>query len=72
MEGKAIPNFPWPIYNVAMYNCVVTCSHLPKLAKVDIKEKVELMGGCYVDSFVEKNTHLVAGSAKSQKYLVSS
>ncbi|KAG5858446.1 hypothetical protein JTB14_020052 [Gonioctena quinquepunctata] len=70
MEGKAVPNFPWPIYNVAMYDCIVTSSHLSKIIKMEIKAKVELMGGCYVDTLVAKNTHLVTGSAKSEKYLV--
>lgn len=72
MEGKAIPNFPWPIFNVAMYDCTVTCSYLSKIVKAEIKEKVEKMGGCYVDTLLAKNTHLVTGSAKSEKYLVSS
>lgn len=70
MEGKAIPNFPWPIYNVAMYDCIITCSHLSKIVKAEIKEKVEKMGGCYVDTLLAKNTHLITGSAKSEKYLV--
>ncbi|XP_057665915.1 DNA topoisomerase 2-binding protein 1-B isoform X1 [Diorhabda carinulata] len=71
MEGKPIPNYDWPIYNVAMYNCIVTCSHMSKIAKMSIKNKIEQMGGCYTDSLVEKNTHLVTGSAKSEKYLVA-
>ncbi|XP_023021117.2 mutagen-sensitive 101 isoform X1 [Leptinotarsa decemlineata] len=71
MEGKSIPNFPWPIYNVAMYDCIVTSSHLSKNIKMEIKTKVELMGGCYVDTLVAKNTHLVTGSAKSEKYLAA-
>lgn len=71
MKGQPIPNFDWPIYNVAMYDCIVTCSHLPKNIKLQMKTKIELMGGCYVDSLLEKNTHLITGSAKSEKYLVS-
>lgn len=70
MEGKQIPNFPWPIYNVAMYGCLVTCSYLSKVVKAEIKEKVEKMGGCYDDKLLSKNTHLITGSAKSEKYLV--
>ncbi|XP_050511327.1 DNA topoisomerase 2-binding protein 1 isoform X1 [Diabrotica virgifera virgifera] len=70
-EGKAIPNYEWPMYNVAMYNCIVTCSHLTKNHKMEVRNKVELMGGCYVDNLVEKNTHLVTGSAKSEKYLIA-
>ncbi|CAG9818278.1 unnamed protein product [Phaedon cochleariae] len=71
MDGKSVPNFPWPIYNVAMYNCIVTSSYLHKNVKMEIKSKVELMGGCYVDTLVSKNTHLVTGSAISEKYLAA-
>lgn len=72
MEGRPIPNYPWPIYNVAMADCVVSCSHLPKSTKAAIKEKVQLMGGCYFDDLTCKNTHLITESVKSEKYLVSS
>ncbi|XP_018580230.1 DNA topoisomerase 2-binding protein 1 [Anoplophora glabripennis] len=71
VEGKPIPNFPWPIYNVAMYKCIVTCSNLSKIKKMEIKEKVQLMGGCYIDTLVEKVTHLVTDSPKSEKYLAA-
>lgn len=71
VEGKSIPNFPWPIFNVAMYNCIVSCSHLSKIVKEEIKEKVEKMGGCYVDALLTENTHLITGGVKSEKYLVS-
>ncbi|KAJ8954963.1 hypothetical protein NQ318_000394 [Aromia moschata] len=71
MEGKAIPNFPWPIYNVAMYDCIVTSSNLSKSIKMEIKEKVQIMGGCYVDNLVEKVTHLVTDNPKSEKYLAA-
>ncbi|CAG9853524.1 unnamed protein product [Phyllotreta striolata] len=71
LEGKPIPNFDWPIYNVAMYDCIVTCSFLPKELKLEMKNKIQLMGGYYSESLVEKTTHLIAGSAKSQKYLTA-
>nr|CAH7737114.1 unnamed protein product [Callosobruchus chinensis] len=73
LEGKPIPNYPWPIYNVAMYNCIVTASCLlsPKKAKAAIKTKVELMGGCYSDDLITKTTHLVVGSVMSEKYLLA-
>lgn len=70
MEGRPIPNFTWPIYNVAMAKCVISCSHVSKARKLEIKEKVQLMGGCYTDNLMSNNTHLVTESVKSQKYLV--
>ncbi|KAJ3642726.1 hypothetical protein Zmor_025484 [Zophobas morio] len=69
MEGRSIPNFTWPIYNVAMSGVVVSCSHILKARKSEIKEKVQLMGGCYTDSLMSTNTHLVTESVKSEKYL---
>ncbi|KAK9879087.1 hypothetical protein WA026_003900 [Henosepilachna vigintioctopunctata] len=68
MEGKKIPNFQWPIYNVAMYNCFVTTSHLPKKSKIAISEKVQSMGGYYTDSLTENITHLISDSVKTAKY----
>ncbi|KAJ8920478.1 hypothetical protein NQ315_005346 [Exocentrus adspersus] len=68
MDEKPIPNYPWPIYNVAMYECIIACSNLPKIKKLEIKERVEIMGGCYVDTLVEKVTHLITDSPKSEKY----
>lgn len=70
MEGKPLPNFPWPIYNVAMYGCIITSSNLSKIKKMEIKDKVQVMGGCYIDTLAEKITHLVTDNPKSEKYLV--
>lgn len=70
-EGRPIPSFQWPIYNVAMRNCVVTCSHLPKKTKQEIRQKVERMGGIYTDTLVQKNTHLVTDTVLSEKYAVA-
>ncbi|KAJ8977282.1 hypothetical protein NQ317_015567 [Molorchus minor] len=39
--------------------------------KLEIKEKVQVMGGCYVDNLVEKVTHLVTDNPKSEKYLAA-
>ncbi|XP_045460670.1 DNA topoisomerase 2-binding protein 1 isoform X8 [Harmonia axyridis] len=69
MEGKKIPNFSWPIYNVAMYDCIVTSSHLPKSVKTEISEKVKQMGGYYSDVLSDNTTHLIADSVKSAKYM---
>ncbi|XP_044258153.1 DNA topoisomerase 2-binding protein 1 isoform X2 [Tribolium madens] len=69
MDGRPIPNFTWPIYNVAMAGCVVSCSHIPKARKLEIKEKVQLMGGCCTDQLISTNTHLITESVKSEKYL---
>ncbi|XP_044744929.1 DNA topoisomerase 2-binding protein 1-A isoform X2 [Coccinella septempunctata] len=69
MEGKKIPNFQWPIYNVAMYDCIVTSSHLPKSMKSKIDEMVQRMGGYYNDSLSESTTHLITDSVKSAKYM---
>lgn len=71
MEGKKIPNFPWPIYNIAMYDCIVTSSHMSKSVKTKISEKVRSMGGYYSDALSENTTHLIADSVKSAKYMVS-
>jgi hypothetical protein len=70
LEGRPIPNFPWPIYNVAMSGCVISCSHIAKVKKLEIREKIQLMGGCYTDSLMSTNTHLITESVKSEKYLV--
>lgn len=70
-EGRPIPSFQWPIFNVAMSDCVVTCSHIPKTRKLEIKEKIQSMGGIYTDKLVQKNTHLVTDSVLSEKYAVS-
>lgn len=71
MENKPIPNYPWPIYNVAMYKYVVTCSGLSKEHKRRITEKVELMGGRYDNSLVKDSTHLVIDKVLTDKYFVS-
>lgn len=70
-EGIPIPSFQWPIFNVAMRNCIVTCSHIPQKEKAEIKLKVQSMGGIYTDNLVQKNTHLVTDSVLSEKYAVS-
>ncbi|KAL3278933.1 hypothetical protein HHI36_016451 [Cryptolaemus montrouzieri] len=69
MEGKKIPNFQWPIHNIAMYNCIVTTSHLSKSAKMEICEKVQKMGGYYTDDLRENTTHLVTDSVETKKYM---
>lgn len=70
-EGIPIPNVSWPIYNVAMRDCFVTCSQISKKEKQEMKEKIMLMAGHYMDVLVEANTHVIADSVKSEKYLVS-
>lgn len=54
-----------------MIDCVVTCSHVPKKNKQEIKEKIQSMGGIYTDTLVSKNTHLVTDTVLSEKYVVS-
>ncbi|CAH0559697.1 unnamed protein product [Brassicogethes aeneus] len=68
MEGKPIPNFTWPIYNIAMFECVVVGSYLPKKTKKDIKNKVELMGGRYIDTLLGVTTHVITESVQTEKY----
>ncbi|KRT81161.1 hypothetical protein AMK59_5270, partial [Oryctes borbonicus] len=68
-NGQPIPNVTWPIHNMAMEGCYITCSHLPKAVKEDIKIKVQNMGGRYTDSIFSVNTHLVTDCVKSEKYL---
>lgn len=70
-EGRTIPNVKWPVFNVAMSDCVVTCSHLPKKDKQEIRQKVQRMGGIYTETLVQKNTHLVTDTVLSEKYAVS-
>lgn len=55
---------------MAMGDCYVTCSNLPKVLKEDIKTKVQTMGGQYTDSIFQVNTHLITNSVKTEKYLV--
>ncbi|XP_076255601.1 mutagen-sensitive 101 isoform X2 [Rhynchophorus ferrugineus] len=68
-ESKPIPSFQWPILNVTMYDCVVTCSHLSKIQKESIKNKVQLMGGFYTGDFLGNVTHLICDGSTSEKYL---
>ncbi|KAF5273001.1 hypothetical protein FQA39_LY07650 [Lamprigera yunnana] len=68
-EGKKIPNFPWPIYSVAMMDCTVSFSSLAKQEKKELQEKVEYMGGYVSASLMESCTHLVTNSVKSEKYI---
>lgn len=70
-EGIAIPNVSWPIYNVAMRDCFITCSQISKEEKLEMKEKIKLMAGHYTNVLVEANTHVIADSVKSEKYTVS-
>ncbi|XP_025835634.1 DNA topoisomerase 2-binding protein 1 isoform X1 [Agrilus planipennis] len=67
-EGKSIPNVSWPVYNVAMYNCYVACSHLSKAQKREIEGLVQKMGGHYTGNLMEATTHLVTDTVKSEKY----
>lgn len=69
--GKTIPNFSWPIFNVAMIDCIVTSSYFPKKKKMEMKEKIELMGGIYIEDLTENCTHLVTDTVNSEKYIVS-
>lgn len=71
MEGKPIPSFQWPILNVAMYGCEVTCSQLSKSEKEAIKNKVQLMGGLYTGDLTDSITHLVCNGVNSKKYLMA-
>lgn len=67
-ENKPVPKFEWPILNVVLYSCEVTCSQLSKEAKRSICEKVRLMGGSYNKVFTQSITHLVCGGTKSEEY----
>ncbi|XP_066157208.1 DNA topoisomerase 2-binding protein 1-A [Euwallacea fornicatus] len=67
-EGKPIPSFQWPILNVKMYGCEVTCTHLPKPDKQTISRNVRLMGGVCTSVFAETTTHLICDRTISEKY----
>lgn len=54
-----------------MNGCVITCSHITKSQKLEMKEKLLLMGGRYTDDFNTSTTHLVTESVQSMKYCVS-
>lgn len=70
IEGRPIPNLPWPVLNVAMSECNISCSHLSKTEKSELKNKIQTMGGIYTDNMTKKVTHLVTDSVNSQKYHV--
>lgn len=70
-EGRQIPNFPWPIYSVAMSGCTITCSSFPKPERKNVQDKIQFMAGYYSPSLMENCTHLVTDSVKSEKYIVS-
>ncbi|XP_030747341.1 DNA topoisomerase 2-binding protein 1-A isoform X2 [Sitophilus oryzae] len=70
-ESKPIPSFQWPILNVAMYNCIVTCSQLSKSSKEAIKQKVQLMGGLYTADFLGSVTHIICDGTTSEKYMIA-
>ncbi|XP_066258157.1 DNA topoisomerase 2-binding protein 1-A [Euwallacea similis] len=67
-EGKPIPSFQWPILNVKMYGCEVTCTHLSKSDKQTISKNVKLMGGICTSVFAETTTHLICDRTISEKY----
>ncbi|XP_031332401.1 DNA topoisomerase 2-binding protein 1-like isoform X2 [Photinus pyralis] len=68
-EGKQIPNFPWPIYSVAMAGCTIAFSSLTKKEKQELQDKVVLMGGYVSPSLTGLCTHIVTNSVKSEKYI---
>lgn len=70
-EGCPVPNFPWPILNVAMKDAIVTCSSMKKDQKKEMQHKIQSMGGSYSDTLLAHCTHLVTDSVISEKYIVS-
>jgi dihydrodipicolinate reductase len=58
-SSSAIPGLPYPVYTVAMFNCVVTSTGFEKEEKAALQKKIERMGGIYANAFHDGVTHLV-------------
>ncbi|XP_022903997.2 DNA topoisomerase 2-binding protein 1-like isoform X1 [Onthophagus taurus] len=68
-DGRPVPNFSWPVFNMAMSDCVVCTSHINKSKRDCLKEKIQLMGGKFTEGLFEPNTHLITDSVKTEKYV---
>ena len=66
-QGRSIPSLPYPVFTVAMLNCVVTSTGYEKEEKAEIQKKVEMMGGIYSNAFHDGVTHLVTKVRKGNK-----
>ena len=71
LPSRSLPPLPYPMYTLAMHNCVVTSTGFEKEAKSAIQKKVEMMGGIYANAFTDQVTHLVANVVRSVKYDVA-
>ncbi|XP_061727736.1 uncharacterized protein LOC133532892 [Cydia pomonella] len=68
-EGSPIPAKGHPVYTVAMRGLIVTLSGLSKESKINIKQKIEWMGGIYSAVLSSETTHLIANNVFSDKYI---
>ncbi|XP_071053799.1 DNA topoisomerase 2-binding protein 1-like isoform X2 [Onthophagus taurus] len=69
IDGRPVPNFSWPVFNMAMSDCVVCTSHITKSKRDCLKEKIQLMGGQFTEGLFEPNTHLITDNVKTEKYV---
>eukprot|EP00092_Neocalanus_flemingeri_P010154 GFUD01010944.1.p1 GENE.GFUD01010944.1~~GFUD01010944.1.p1 ORF type:complete len:1552 (+),score=561.52 GFUD01010944.1:76-4731(+) len=70
-SNTPVPELPYPMYTAAMKGMIVTISGLEKPEKEKLKQLVERMAGIYSNAFHDGVTHLVAATARSQKYEVA-
>ena len=70
-SNTPVPELHYPMYTAAMKGMIVTTSGLEKVEKEKFKQLVERMAGIYSNAFHDGVTHLVAATARSQKYEVA-
>ncbi|XP_065170414.1 DNA topoisomerase 2-binding protein 1 isoform X3 [Atheta coriaria] len=70
-QAKPIPNSDTPLVSLALENCIVVCSCLPKDCKRDLKWKVQAMAGLFSGKLVSDTTYLITDGVKSEKFNVA-
>lgn len=70
-QAKPIPNSDTPLVSLALENCIVVCSCLPKDSKRDLKWKVQAMAGLFSGKLVSDTTYLITDGVKSEKFNVT-
>ncbi|XP_041718089.1 DNA topoisomerase 2-binding protein 1-A [Coregonus clupeaformis] len=70
-QQRCVPKAEEPVYNMAMADVTISCTSLDKVARANVMDLVQLMGGRVYRDLNMSVTHLVAGEVGSKKYLVA-
>ncbi|XP_015267726.1 PREDICTED: DNA topoisomerase 2-binding protein 1 [Gekko japonicus] len=68
---RCVPRADYPVYNMTMADVTVSCTNLPKEAREEVHQYIQMMGGRIYRDLNISVTHLVAGEVGSKKYLVA-